>query len=444
MRVAIRKHLSDMLALVVLAAIGLGTAYYILQEQGFRIPVIEPAPFEIKAAFTDAGGVKPGQNQSVRMAGVRIGEISGVGLQDGRAVVTLAIDEKYADRIGADATALLRPRTGLEDMFVELAPGSEGAPRIEEDALIRIGDTLPDVDSEQIINQLDARTRDYLSLLVNGGAGAVENRSDDLRDLYRRLEPLHRDLERVNSAVAGQRRKLRRLVHDYGQLTGELAQEPQELTSLVRASNEVFEALGSQNQDIEEAVRRLPGALGQTESALARVDTFAELLGPTLESLRPAFRELDDANGALRELASETTGTIRDDIRPFVRRAQPYLDDLRPAARDLAGALPDLSESFGELNRFVNMAAFNPGGAEPVSDGRVREEGYLFWLAWVAHNTNMLFSASDASGPFRRTVFAFDCNSLRELNAVEPILTEAFGLTNVLGSAGLCPSGGTP
>ncbi|MEX2195401.1 MAG: MlaD family protein [Thermoleophilaceae bacterium] len=444
MKVAIRKHLSDMIAIVVLAAIGLGTAYYILQQQGFRIPLIQAAPFEIKAAFSEAGGVKPGQNQSVRMAGVRIGEISGVELQDGRAVVTMAIDQEYADRIGADATALLRPRTGLEDMFVDLAPGSERAPRIEEEALIRIGDTLPDVDSDQILNQLDTRTRDYLSLLVNGGAGGVENRTDDLRDLYRRLEPLHRDLERVNGAVAGQRRKLRRLVHDYGQLTGELAQEPQQLTSLVRSSNEVFDALASQDDDISEAVRRLPGALRQTESALVRVDSFADLLGPTLESLRPAFRELDDANASLRELASETTGTIRDDIRPFVRRAQPYLDDLRPAARDLAGALPDLSESFGQLNRFVNMAAFNPGGAEPVTSGRVREEGYLFWLAWVAHNTNLLFSASDASGPFRRTAFALDCNSLRELLVIEPLLAEAFGLTNVLGSLGLCPSGGTP
>lgn len=444
MRTAIRKHIGDMIALVVLAAIGLGTAYYILQEQGFRIPFVDATPFEIKAEFTDAGGVKPGQNQAVRMAGVRIGEISGVELVDGRAVLTLAIDKEYADRIGADATALLRPRTGLEDMFVDLAPGSEDAPPIEENGVVRIGDTLPDVDSEQILNQLDQRTRDYLKLLINGGAGAVENRSDDLRDLYRRLEPLHRDLARVNGAVATQRRKLRRLVRDYGTLTAELAQEPQELTSLVRASNTVFEALGSQEQDISEAVRRLPGALGQTESALRRVDTFADLLGPTLDSLRPAFRELDDANASLRELARETTGTIREDIRPFVRRAQPYLDDVRPAARDLAGAVPDLTTSFGQLNRLVNMAAFNPGGAEPVSEGRVREEGYLFWLAWVAHNTNMLFSASDASGPFRRTAFAFDCNSLRELNVAEPILTAAFGLTNVLSSATLCPAEGTP
>lgn len=440
MRVAIRKHFTDMVAIVVLAAIGLGTAYYILQQQGFRIPVLQAAPFEIKAAFTDAGGVKPGQNQAVRMAGVRIGEISAVELQEGRAVLTLAIDEEYADRIGADATALLRPRTGLEDMFVDLAPGSERAPRIEEDALIRIGDTLPDVDSEQIFNQLDARTRDYLGILINGGAAGLDGRSDDLRKLYERLEPLHRDLARVNDVVARQRRKVRRLVHNYGQLMGELAQEPAELTSLVRSSNAVFDALASQDADIEEAVRRLPGALRQTESSLARVDTFADRLGPTLESLRPAFRRLDEANASVRALARATTATVRDDIRPFVRRAQPYVRSLRPAAEDLSQALPDLTTSLDELNRLFNMAAFNPGGAEPVAQGgSPREEGYLFWLGWVVHNTNLLFSSSDASGPFRRTVFALDCNSIRALLAAEPVLVEAFGVTQALG---LCPTGG--
>ena len=441
MRLAIVKHFRDFVAIAVLAAIGLGTAYYILQQQDFPIPFVAEEPFEIRAAFEEAGGVKPGQNQSVRMAGVRIGEISDVELEDGRAVLTLALEEKYADRVGRDATALLRPRTGLEDMFVELAPGSEDAPRIERDALILIGNTLPDVDSEEIFNQLDRTTQDYLALLINGGGEALRDRSDELRDLYRRLAPLHRDIGRVNGALARQRRKLRTLIHNYGQLTTELAQEPQELTSLVDSSNAVFEALASQDQNISEAVRRLPSTLRQTESSLARVDDFARLLGPTVESLRPAFRRLDETNVAVRDLARATTGTVRTEIRPFVRAARPYLRDVRPAARDLAAAGPDLTSSLGELNRLTNMAAFNPNGAERPSGDPRREEGYLFWLGWLAHNTNSLFSTSDASGPFRRVVFSLDCNSITQLLGVEPILAEVFGVTTAIGA---CPPSTPP
>ena len=446
MRRAIRKHLRDFIAIAVLAAIGLGTAAYILGEQGSRVPFVEEGPFEIEAEFTEAGGVKPGQNQAVRIAGVRIGEIGKVELEDGRAVLTLSLDRKYSDRVHRDATALLRPRTGLEDMFVEIDPGSEKAPLVREGERILIGDTLPDVDSEQILNQLDVRTQDYLKLLVNGGGKGLEGGARDLRQILKRLEPLHRDLERVNGAFARQRRKLRRLVHNYGQLTGELAKEDRELETLVRASNVVFDALASQDSDISAAVSKLPSALRQTESTLARVDSFSDLLGPTLQSLRPAFRRLDEANGAVRELARATTGTIRDDIRPFVRRLNPYLEDLRPGARHLAKAVPDLDQALLELNRFFNMTAFNPNGAEPLSGDAARDvqrdEGYLFWLAWVTHNTNNLFSTSDATGHFRRSNFAVSCDTLRQLVALQPLTEVVLGVSDLLDDVTLCPQGG--
>lgn len=449
MRRVIRKHLRDFVAIAVLAAIGVGTTAYILGEQGARIPFVDEDPFEIRAAFTDAGGVKPGQNQAVQMAGVRIGEIDDVELEDGRAVLTLAIEQRYADRIRRDATALLRPRTGLEDMFVDLAPGSEHAPAIEEDALIRIGDTLPDVDSEEVLNALDRRTRDYLKILINSGGDALDGHGTDVRSLFKRLEPLHRDLERVNSAFARQRRKLRRLVHDYGQLTTTLGREDEELERLVRASASVFDAFASQDVDLERAVARLPGTLRATELSLGRVDRFAGELGPALEALRPPFRRLVGANAALTRLARDTTPTVRSQIRPFIRRARPYLRTLRPGVTDLAAATPDLATSFGQLNRFFNMAAHNPGGAEPLSGDELRDaqrdEGYLFWVAWLAHTSNNLFSTSDAQGPFRRSNFALSCTTARQLVSMEPLVEIGLGLTALLQDTQLCPeAGGEP
>ena len=60
-------------------------------------------------------------------------------------------------------------------------------------------------------------------------------------------------------------------------------------------------------------------------------------------------------------------------------------------------ATPDLTASFHQLNRFFNIAAYNPRGREPVTGveatDRQRDEGYLFWLAWVSQNTVSLFSS---------------------------------------------------
>ena len=60
-----------------------------------------------------------------------VGEIKSVDLENGRAVVTMSIRQKYAELIKRDATMLLRPKTGLKDMIVELDPGTRAAGRDE-------------------------------------------------------------------------------------------------------------------------------------------------------------------------------------------------------------------------------------------------------------------------------------------------------------------------
>ena len=87
----------------------------------------------MEAVLESARAVAPGQGQSVRVAGVKIGDIGDVELEDGRAVVELEIEQRFKGLVREDSTALLRPKTGLKDMFIELDPG-HGAPMDEGDA----------------------------------------------------------------------------------------------------------------------------------------------------------------------------------------------------------------------------------------------------------------------------------------------------------------------
>lgn len=444
MRTAIRKHLGDFIAVLVLFTIAIAVTGYILENQRLRFPVIEEKPFQIKAEFSDAQAVLPGQGQTVRVAGVRVGDIAEVDLKDGRAIVTMSLDSEYERLVRADASALLRPKTGLKDMFMELDPGTKAAPLLRENGVIPVENTAPDIDQEEILSVLDSDTRAYLQLLVSGGGKGLAGRGDDLRATFSRLGPLTRDLARVTRAIAERRRNLARLVHNYGRLTNELADKDRELTTLVDASNAVFEAFASEDVNISAAVHKLPSALRQTEATLGKVDTLGRVLGPSLESLRPVFRRLDEANREVLPLAREATPILREQIRPFVRTAGPYIDDLAPAANDLADATPDLEASFHQLNRFFNMAAFNPSGAEALpgdlSQALNRDEGYLYWVAWIAQLTDSIFSTADASGPFRRALFSVSCETLRNsILEEEPALAPIIGVTNFLNDPGLCP-----
>lgn len=247
MRRALVKHAGHVAAIVGIAAIAVVVAGYILSHQRLRFPW-EGKPFELQAAFSTAQAVTPGQGQTVRVSGVRVGDITKVRLRDGHAVVTLSLDPEYHDLVHTDATALLRPKTGLKDMFVELRPGSAAAPLARRGWTLPVSSTLPDVNPDEILASLDGDTRDYLTLLVNGAGGGLKGRGDDLREVFRRFEPTHRDLARVNGLVAQRHHNLRHLVHALGDLNDELADKGDDLAGLVTSSAAVMRAFASEDR----------------------------------------------------------------------------------------------------------------------------------------------------------------------------------------------------
>src|SRR4051812_6358212 len=341
----IRRQLPNLISLLSIVMLGLAIAGYIVLNQDARprIPLFEEDPFVLKAAFSDAQAVVPGQGQRVRVAGAKVGLVGGVELVDGQAVVSMNIDRDLVENgdltIHSDATALLRPRTGLKDMFVELDPGTSG--RVLEDGeTLPVSQTAPDVDPDEVLAALDTDTRSYLQLLVNGLGKGLDGHGVDLREVFRRLGPTYRDVARVSGAIASRKQAFRRLVHNYGSLMDELAHRDEDLTRLVGASDAVLRAFAAEDRNISAALVRLPGTLAQTASAVGKLDRYGRVLRPSLEAPRPPVRELNTANLAVRPFAEQTEPIVRTQIRPFVRQARPYLRDVRGAAGPLATASP--------------------------------------------------------------------------------------------------------
>ena len=441
MKSAIRKHLGDFLAILALFLIAVGVGGYILHQQRLRFPLVEEKPFQVKIELPNAQAVQPGQGQTVRVAGVKVGDIGKVELKDGLAVVTLQIEPKYKRLIRKDATALLRTKTGLKDMFLEVDPGTSEP--MEENETIQVQNSQEDIDQDEILASLDADTRDYLKLLISGAGKGLKGRGNDLRETFARLGPLHRDLARFSTAVARRRGNLKRLVHNYGLLTTELGRSDRDIVKLVGASNDALQGFADADQGISASVRKLPGALEQTNQTLDKVGPYADELGPTLERLRPPFRRLDEANHAVRPLLREATPIIQKQIRPFTRATIPFVRNVGRGSKSLNRGLPDLATDFGELNRFFNIGAFNPNGSEgltgDINRDRARQEGLLYTLGWAAQETTSLFNTGDARGPQRRfSLGGLPCVGFAlgddPTNGLVPLPI----LLNVLKEAGIC------
>ncbi|MDQ3742370.1 MAG: MlaD family protein [Actinomycetota bacterium] len=437
MKRAIRNHLRDFIAILALTSVALSVAYYILQKQRLRLPFLEEQPFELKAEMQTAQAVTPGQGQTVRIAGIRIGDIAKTELKEGRAIITLHIDQEYKDIVRRGTHALLRPRTGLKDMFLELNPAGKDQPLLEEGDMIPVHTTLPDVNPDEVLAGLDADTRDYVRLLLDGAGKGLKGRGEDLSEVLRRFEPTYRDLAAVNTEVVKRREELRRLINALQRLNTTLGRKDDDLAELVQNANRVFRAIASERQNVSAAVRELPPTLRQATTTLRKVEELANVLGPAAEEFRPAVVALREANLATRPFALDAAPRIRDDIRPFVREARPLIRDLAPAARDLADGAPGLRRTFRIINRFYNMLAYNTNGREgpDVAD---RDEGYLFYTGWLIHQVNNLFRSLDAHGPGRPITFGGTCAVIENTLGASEELEALLGLTGALTDPLVC------
>src|SRR5437764_4618368 len=105
MKRAIRTHLVDFIAILVLVVLAAGVSAYVLSHERLHFPFVESGPYKLYAEFSSAKAVTPGQGQTVRVSGVQVGDIGNVKLQGGVAVVEMDIQQKYKTLVHTDATA---------------------------------------------------------------------------------------------------------------------------------------------------------------------------------------------------------------------------------------------------------------------------------------------------------------------------------------------------
>ena len=397
-----RRHIQPYLlyiaALAGMVVLSLAVAAYITVHQRLRFPWQQE--MHLYAEFENAQAVTAGQGQTVDVAGVKVGEIGSVKVEDGRAVVRLDVTEE--DEVGAiysNAKLFLRPKTGLNDMAVQMDPGKPdpalpGRGRLEDGDRIPIENTQANVNPDAVLAALDTDTRRYLQVLLNAGGAGLRGRSADLRAILKASQPTLGHARRVSAEVADRRAKVKRLIHNLRLLSAAAADRDDDLRSLTSAAAAVLRTLGERDVELQDSLERLPGALAATRDALP---------------------------------------VVRDDLRPLVRETAPLLDKLRPSVERIeAVTAPDLIEVGKILNRTVNTLGFNPEG---------KEEGFLFHLGWYVHNATSVVSLGDAHGVSWRGLVMGSCSSFPDVIGANPALQPLSQLPICGFSAG---GGGSP
>ncbi len=437
MKRAIKNHLRDFIGIVALMLAALFVLVVILYNQKAAlpgwVPILGQDFYKVNAEFATAQAVTPGQGQAIDIAGIQVGKVGAVSLEDGNAVVRMDIKPEYAKLIHADAKLLLRPKTGLNDMVIEVDPGTKGKTP-PEDSTIPLAQTTPNVQPDQILATLDADTREYLALLLEGGGEGLGGNGKEFSAALRRFEPFTRDLARIGTALEVRRRNIRRSIHNFSLIAQELGRHDADLARFVDSTDAALAPFARQQASLQAALQELPPTLRATQSGLEKSDQLSRVLKPSLLALIPSAVALKPALEATQQTFKETRAPIRDQIRPFTRKIRPTLTHLVQASEPLAKTSKNLRTTFSDLNLLLNELAYNPPGST--------QEGYLFWLSWLNHNFNSIFLTQDAEGPLRRGLLVYTCSTARlgELTAAaNALLKTNLQTSNLPPSTQICP-----
>ncbi len=102
--------------------------------------------YEVDAQFNTASGLKAGS--TVEIAGVEVGRIRGITLNEDRAMVKLAVNNTV--KLYTDTIASIKTRGIIGEKFLALSPGGGGD-------LLKPGETIRDTESgldlEELVSQ---------------------------------------------------------------------------------------------------------------------------------------------------------------------------------------------------------------------------------------------------------------------------------------------------
>lgn len=394
----------NVLAVAALVTAGLVAGGYILTMQQVRVPWDGKTHFSV--TFESAPAINPSSRQEVRIAGVAVGDIRAASVDDrGHARLELAIDKGH--QVYDNARVLLRPKSPLNEMYVELNPGGPPGKPLPEDGVLPVANSVRPVQVDEALGHLDANTREALTTLLSESDVALAGAPASLPKGLEATDQVVRDLRPVATALQTRKETLQKLVTALGQIASATGDDDQRLSALADSLQKTLATVGQRNGDFDAALAQLPDFTHQLEQATGSIGALSAQLDPVLDKLR-------EASGTLPGSLEKFTGTVDklgetvDTARPVVDKAVPVVHDLRPFVGDLDASLGDLHDVTGRLG--------------PITTAVLP---YLNDLAAFVTNSRSITSLRDGTGGAYRAIAQLSPESVTGLLPLLPALQAA-------------------
>lgn len=258
--------------------------------------------YEVDVFFDNVTGLQI--NSPVEIAGIEVGLVKVIRLEENRARVTLLLQPNV--RIKADAAATIRTRGVLGDKFVEIDPGTDAFPVIGAGGRIVHGETPADLDA--LFSKIGDIADDIR--IVARSAANVFGGPQGEQDLRLTFESLRDAAVNLNAMVQANAESVDLMVRNFRDFSADLR-------DISGANKDGIDRIVA-NLDV--ASRELKHTLEQTGAVLARIESgegpLATLvndpemgrdLRETVASLESVSRKIDEGQGSLGRLINDDT-----------------------------------------------------------------------------------------------------------------------------------------
>lgn len=241
-----------------------------------------------QAVVPDATGLFV--NDAVKVAGVRVGRVTGIKVERGMAVVSFALER---DLVLKDSTRTgIRWRNVIGQKYFYLYPGTAGK-------VLQEGDRLPAANAV--------------------GSAEVGELLNAVAPVLRAIDPAKANLfiTTLNDALAGNEERVRDLLSNSATLSKDLGAADDQIGSLIENLDTVVGAVADRDDDIDEIITRV----GSVSESLAARKGDIDALVTNLLHVQDALNEL------LEEREGDLEGTI-DDLDVITTVLGQHRDDL--------------------------------------------------------------------------------------------------------------------
>ena len=237
-----------------------------------------------QALFTEAGGITPGND--VKVSGVKVGTVSDVTLQRGKALVTFMVNGKV--RLGSDTTAHIRTGTLLGQRVLTLE--SSGGDTLRSADVIPLSHTGSPYSLTEAVSEFTSNTAATDTSTLNQ---SLDTLSDTIDRITPQLGPTFDGLSRLSRNLNDRNESLTNLLKSAANVTGILSQRSQQVNTLLLNANDLFGVLQQRRYAI---VNLLANTSALSQQLTGLVNDNEKQLAPALEKLNSVTAMLESNN----------------------------------------------------------------------------------------------------------------------------------------------------